>query len=510
MRSPYALSEDRGAAPTTGPAVIRMLLATTVLEEATRTSGALLALLFAAVGELAAIVFVAGVLRKGGSPSATLTWIVLILVAPWAGLLLYYLLPRSIQMRRLARRKRTLAWVENSLDALPDPAPVEVASTDPLVRLLAHDDPDALSGGNAVQLLETGTEFFSLATEAIVGARRFVHMEAYIFRSDATGRMLLRVLAEAARRGVEVRLLYDAVGSWSLRKRDLAELRASGGRAEPAIPMLWRRRPFTFNLRNHRKLLVVDGVVGFLGGRNVGDEYAKDRFGAKRTWLDTMLRIAGPAVARLQRVFVEDWCNATGEDVARREYFPEVGSAGKESVAIVCGGPDTAVSVLYQTMFQLVVASERVVEVSSPYLIPDTTLLTALQVAARRGVAVRIHTNGPSAAHFLLYHAARSYYRALLEAGAEIVETTGDYNHSKLVVVDGRTCFVGSPNLDARSFDLNFEIGAVVLGGEIPRAASRMFRERSAKGRSVNLSEVSRKLGPTLLDGACRLASPLL
>jgi cardiolipin synthase len=466
-------------------------------------------LLVAAVGEIVGLVFVTRVLLRGRSPSATLSWIVVILVTPWIGLVLYYLMPRRLQMRRLKRRKRRLAWVESVVDPLLEPETPSLESDDPLLRLVHRLDDEALTAGNTVRLLETGTEFFSEAGEAISQAKKHVHFEAYIFRPDSTGQMLLKLLAEAARRGVEVRLLFDALGSWALRKRHLAELRAAGGRAEPSIPLLWRRRPFTFNLRNHRKLLVVDGKLGFLGGRNVGDEYAKDRFGKKRIWLDTMLRIEGTGVSRLQRVFVEDWWNACAEDLALKQYF-EAQARGKQMVAVVAGGPDTPTSGLYWTTLQLFSSASSTLDISSPYLVPDATLLNALLLVARRGVRVRIHTNGPSAAHFFVYHAARSYYRMLLEAGAAIWETVGDYNHAKLVLVDGKYCFVGSPNLDARSFELNFEIGAVVIDGPVLGAAQRMFENRCAKARKVEAQDLPTRTYQLVFDGLCKLASPVL
>ena len=470
----------------------------------------LVALLIAAAGEVIAILFVARVSTRRASPAATLTWIVVILAAPWLGLLLYYLLPRSLQMRRLRRRKERLAWIEDSLAELLAPPGPDAQHLGPLARLIERLDPDSLSAGNRLQLLETGAEFFAQAAEAIAKAQHFVHFEAYIFRPDHTGRMLLRLLTEAAARGVEVRLLYDALGSWSLKRRDLAGLVAAGGKAEPCIPLLWRRRPFTFNLRNHRKLLVVDCAVAFVGGRNVGDEYAQDRFGPKRQWLDAMLRLEGPAVPRLQRVFVEDWCNATHEDLARREYFPDVPACGTDRVGVVASGPDRQISGLYWVVFQLVGMAEKSIDISSPYLVPHQTLLTSLQVASGRGVRVRVHTNGPSAAHFVVYQAARSFYRDLLDAGIELHETQGDYNHAKMVIVDDVRVFVGSPNLDMRSTDLNFEIGVVTDSPRVAADAKAMFLARCAKGRAITLDSLSTSWPQRLLQGLARLVSPLL
>lgn len=464
---------------------------------------------FVLLGEVLAVVFVIRVLGKGGSTAATLNWVVLILLAPWIGLLLYYLLPSRLSLHKLRRRTTKLAWIESSLDELAPP-PGQVEGIHPLGRLLRSLDPESVAFGNRVQLVATGPRFFDQACAAIAAARRFVHFETYIFRPDQTGLALLEVLVAAARRGVEVRLLYDSFGSFSLKSRHLAALRAAGGKAYAYMPILWRRRPFTLNLRLHRKLLVVDGEVAFTGGRNVGDEYARDRFGKARIWWDTMVRIEGPAVPRLHRVFVEDWYNAVEEDLARREYFPEVGRVDDDVVGIVASGPDQRASHFHYVMVQLITMAERTIDLSSPYLIPNETMLTVLRIAAKRGVRVRVHINGPAAAQWILLRAGRYYSRQLLTDGVEVYETQGDYNHSKTVLVDGKTLFVGSHNLDIRSGELNFELGVLIDRGPACAAAARLFTERLAAGKRLDLAEIRRSSLAVFVENACRLLSPLL
>jgi cardiolipin synthase len=453
-------------------------------------------------GELLAMVFVYRILVRGGSPASNLLWIAIILSLPWLGLLLYYLLPRSIQLRRLRRIRRRGARAREGRAAGGGRDDARG-----LAALFAADG--ALCDDNRVEWLAGGEEFFARVEQAIATARRQVHCVVYILRPDATGRRFLDCLTEAAARGVAVRLLYDSFGSLGLEQVHLRALRAAGGRAEAFLPLLWKRRPFTVNLRNHRKLVVVDGATGFLGGRNIGDEYRTDRRGRTQRWLDAMVAVTGPAVERLQDVFAEDWCHATDELLDGEQPAPE--PAGDDTVGIACSGPDRAQSRLWFAIVQAITDARHAVEISSPYLLPPPTLLFALQLAVARGVRVRIHTNGPRTEHPVLYFAQRHYYRRLLAAGVEIHETNEDYEHSKLLVADGRTVVVGSANLDLRSAHLNFEIAIVVL--DAPRLAAAVLAtvaERRAGCRRITERNLPTHPLARAADGFCGLFAPLL
>jgi cardiolipin synthase len=481
-----------------------------------------LAVAFAIVGEVLAVVFVLRVLARGGSPASTTLWMAIILATPWVGLVLYYLFPRQIQMRRLRRLQRRQMRrdarevpAEVAPEAKPARAPRAPTGDDAgpraLRRMLAAAGDDARTDGNAVEWLPSGDDFFAAAAAAIAAAREFVHLEIYIFRPDATGLRFLQLLTEAAQRGVAVRLLYDSLGSWGLKASHLEPLRVAGGRAVAYLPLLWKRRPITINLRNHRKLLVVDGATAFVGGRNIGDEYAKDRYEVRRIWHDAMIAIRGPAVATLHQVFAEDWFNAADEDLAEARWFPPVPAQGEHCVGVVCSGPDRDEQRLWWAIFQAVNGAERSIEISSPYLVPPPTLAFALKVAVARGVRVCIHTNGPETESAVLYHAQRSYYHELLQAGIELHETTSDYNHAKVMVVDERAVVVGSANLDLRSAHLNFEIAVVLPDSPaLAREILATLAERRGLGRAVQVQDGRRGHLRRAFDGLCRLVSPLL
>lgn len=474
------------------------------------------ALLFTLLGEVLAVIFVMRVLTRGGAPATTLLWVVVILAAPWLGITLYYLFPRRLQLRRLRNlQQKGRRWREDRrtsrITEVGAVKEAELAQELPMRRLLQGVVGDALSVGNAVRWLPSGADFFDAAAAAIDRAQKFVHLEFYIFRPDATGIALLAKLTAAAQRGVAVRLLYDSMGSFSLKARHLTALRKAGGKAEAFLPLLWKRRPFTLNLRNHRKQLIVDGEVAFTGGRNVGDEYAKDRFDGKRAWFDAMVQIEGPAVADLHWIFLEDWFNATEEEVAVPAPSSAPTRRGSECVAATRSGPDGAAKALWFSVIQAINDARHRLDLSSPYLVPPPTLLIALIVAAARGVRIRIFTNGSASEAVVLYQAQRSYYRELGAAGIEIYETIDDYNHAKVLVADERTVIVGSANLDVRSANLNFELGVVLPDSpEFARAVLTTLDERASASRRIDVADQSDNRLRRLIDGICRLLSPIL
>src|SRR5262245_14025623 len=466
------------------------------------------------LGELLAVVFVHRVLVRGGSPASTLLWMLAILAAPWLGLLLYYLLPRRLQLRRLRRlrvRGERLREVRPGSASRGLPPVLERHWDAGLPALLAGDDGTGLVGGNQLRWLSSGKEFFDAAAAAIELAVHHVHCVVYIFRPDETGLRFLDALTRAAQRGVVVRLLFDSIGSFGLAASHLAPLRAAGGRAEAFLPLLWKRRPFTMNLRNHRKLLVVDGKLGFVGGRNVGDEYFTDRVGRSRIWLDAMLELRGPVVDRLQDVFVEDWCTATDEVIADIVVAPTTTHADGLQVGVVCSGPDRDESDLWFAIVQAISEAQATIELSSPYLVPPPILMFVLQLAAARGVRVRVYTNGPKTEAAILYHAQRSHYRSLLDAGIELYETVTEYNHAKMLVVDEKTVLVGSANMDLRSAHLNFEIAAVAVdAGTLARELVQTMERRRKGFRRITEVDLPNQPWWRAIDGLCGLFSPLL
>ena len=467
----------------------------------------------ATAAEVLAIAFVPNVLLRKKEPAATFAWILVLLFMPGLGVVLFWYLGRDRVRRPVRRRVAETAPIHERIEGrisvrFPDQRAEREAiilaqpeEKQGVMRLAARMGRGEIRAGNAVRVLVGAPATYDALLEAIAAATDHIHLEYYIFRPDRTGKRVLDALVEAARRGVKVRLLYDGFGSVGLGPA-CRPLRRAGGLAKPFFPLDPIRRAATMNLRNHRKLMVVDGRVGFCGGLNIGDMFLE--------WRDLHLRIDGPAVAELQKIFVEDWFFAARQDLTLPVFFPEIPKQGATIVQIVESGPDESVESIHRLLFAAIASARRTVRIATPYFVPDRAVLVALQTAAMRGVDVRLIVPRVSN-HRLTFHAGRSYYDELLAAGVHIHEYVPGMLHTKAMVVDGRFAIVGSANLDVRSFRLNFELMAVLYDPAIIRELSVIFDEDLANTEEVDLAVWrERALVTRVKEGVGRLFSPML
>jgi cardiolipin synthase len=349
---------------------------------------------------------------------------------------------------------------------------------------------------------------FDEQLRAIESAQHHIHLEYYIFRTDQIGERFLAAMVAAAGRGVEVRFLYDAVGGWSITSDFLRRLRQGGVLVARHIPMNLLTRRWTFNFRNHRKILVVDGAIGFMGGANIGEEYLGR--GDVGTWLDLHLELAGPSVVHLQRIFAEDWAFASGQPLQGDHYFRPLESAGDIVMQIVPSGPDDESQVMHEAFFAAIAGAVERVRLMTPYFVPTEPLRTALETAARRGVEVEIIVPGTNTKPFVRL-ASHSYYGELLDAGVKIFEFTPGFLHAKALTIDGRWSLIGTPNFDNRSLRLNFEVAAAIYDADITTQADILFE--TTQSRSEQISAKSwRKRGISIkvMENFARLFSPIL
>lgn len=477
--------------------------------------------LVAAIGallELIALALVPVVLLQRKEPASTVAWILTLLFLPALGALLFLLFGRN-RVRLGARRKREADALVQSLVAAArteGSSPNVSFALAPLSDLerqifrvgsiLSHARP---TGGNRLAFFDDGNEFYDALGAAIDKATHHVHVEFYLIRDDATGAWLRDKLVAAASRGVEVRLLCDGFGCFVLGGSWFRPLRRAGAKVGFFLPMSTvLLQPV--NLRNHRKIVVVDGETAFTGGMNVGDEYrgAMPGLGA---WRDLSFRIDGPAARALQGVFFQDWYFATGETLKPEEYFPHIVEAsGGASVAIVPSGPDTGSEAIHRLFFAAIAAARERVFLTTPYFVPDPAMLIALEVAAMRGVEVRLVLPSRSN-HRVTFHAGRAMYEDLLEAGVHLHEFTPGMIHAKAMVVDGRLSTIGSANMDMRSFRLNFEVHAFVHDPETAAMLEERFRRDLGQTREIALEEWrGRGWRARVVEGGARLVSPLL
>jgi cardiolipin synthase len=378
-----------------------------------------------------------------------------------------------------------------------------------MARLASRFGAFPATPGNQVDLYDAGPPAIDAMLEAIAAARHHIHLEVFIFQPDNVGRRVLDLLAQKARAGVEVRLLYDAMGSHRLHRRMQRALRAAGGKCSVFLPINPLRRRIQINMRNHRKLLIVDGQIGFTGGLNIGDEYLGQvhRFGY---WRDTHLRLQGPAVAGLQRVFIEDWDFAAGEELKGAAYYPKPAAGGPHVVQVIHSGPDQEVRSIRDVYFAAVLRARRRLWIATPYFVPDAGLRDALALAAYSGVDVRLLGQYHPDKWIPLF-ASRYYWDEALQAGVKVYQYTKGMMHAKVILVDGEWASVGSANFDNRSVYLNFEANCLLYSPDLIASLEHTYLEDLRHAiRLKPQAYADRPLAGRIVENTCRLLSPVL
>lgn len=346
--------------------------------------------------------------------------------------------------------------------------------------------------GNRVDLYEQGREALSAMLDAIDGARNRVHLETYILRSDRTGRRFLDVLAERARSGVEVRLLFDGFGSLGLDPGALAPLRRAGGEIVAFNPLGRLYPRWAPRRRDHRKILCVDGRVAWAGGLNVGDEYWGE---PGEGWRDTHLRLEGPAVRDLEAVFLESWFRADGPHLAWHDLLDApLEACGEVRVAVVADGPSYRRRRMREILLAGLRSSSREVRLASPYFAPGRRVLRGLQEAADRAVRVDLLLAGRTD-HPVLRRASHSILPRLLDSGVEVHEYQSTVMHAKVGLFDRHWAIVGSSNLDRQSFEHSYEVNLLLEGGDVAERLARVFEADLAQSRRVDQRSLAER-GP--------------
>ena len=443
------------------------------------------------------------------NPAAGLVWIGALILLPGIGALLHLVFGRRKLRKRRKWRSRTLqkllALRPPSVDYREEHVPRRLLVN--LTRKLTGCHP---MPGNRVGILTDAVQAYPIMRQAIRNAGHHVHLEVYRFRSDATSQAFADCLLEVSQRGVEVKVLLDAVGCFTTDLAIFAKLIDAGGRVEIFAPL--RLRPLTsrLNFRNHRKILIVDGRAAFVGGLNIGDEYLGLDPGIG-DWRDTNLQIEGPAVNQVQQTFLEDWYYATDDNVDGTAYFNDMKSVGSATVQMVASGPaELQWGAIHQSLFRAIAGADSRIHITSPYFIPDEAMLQALTTAALAGVDVRLLVPGASDLP-LVRLAGRSYYPELLKAGARVYEYKGGFVHAKTMIIDDWAASVGSANMDIRSFRLNYEINAFVYDRDFVAEMEQLFLHDIDAAKPVLLEEIrGRPLPVRFVEGLARLMSPLM
>ncbi|MET0786735.1 MAG: cardiolipin synthase [Paenisporosarcina sp.] len=452
--------------------------------------------------------------------SATWAWLMVLFFIPILGFLVYLLLGRQLRKKHLFRWEgRDKIGIDKLIDyqlEAIEQGTFEFKLDDALdykdlINMHLRNNHAVLTQDNDVQIFNDGEAKFNALIKDMEQAKDHIHVQYYIFRLDRLGQRIYDVLISKAKQGVKVRILFDDMGSRSLRKRHLKELVDLGGEVEAFFPSLLPLVNPRLNYRNHRKIVVIDGRIGYIGGFNVGDEYLgiNRKFGY---WRDTHLRLEGSSLHPLQTRFILDWNQASAnQDIEYSDrYFPAIPLKGSVGLQIVSSGPDSEWEQIKNGYLKLMAMAKEYIYIQTPYFIPDASFMDTLRVACLSGIDVRIMIpNKPD--HMFVYWATYSYIGQLLKAGAKVYIYDNGFLHSKMIVVDNEASTVGTANIDVRSFKLNFEVNAFIYDRETSRQLAELFEQDMLLSTELTMERYEgRSRLIKMKESFSRLLSPIL
>lgn len=452
-------------------------------------------------------------------PKAVWTWLLVLYFIPILGIFLYFMIGYDFHKRQMFRTKEiedamysAVSKQEETIireEFQPSDPRLQKFSDTVLMNLEAADA--VYSADNQVEIFTDGREKFRALYEEIQNAKEFVHIQYYIIRNDELWKPFEELLTEKVKQGVEVRLLYDSMGSRGMKKSDWKRLQEAGIQIGEFFPALFGRLQLRINYRNHRKIAVIDGKTAFVGGFNIGREYVglDPKFGY---WRDTHLKIQGSAVLSLHIRFILDWNYATNQNLFLADrYFriPEK-APGEEAVQIISSGPDSRWQNIRNVYLKMISKARKNIYIQTPYFIPDESVMDAIRIAAMSGVDVRVMIPCKPD-HPFVYWATYSYIGELLEAGAKCYTYDNGFLHAKGMVVDGVVSCYGTANMDIRSFRLNFEVNAVIYSVKTAERMEAIFLEDLKSCTRITRYLYGRRpFAVRVKEQFSRLLSPLL
>lgn len=455
------------------------------------------------------IVAVIHVVMDNRQPAKTMVWALILYFVPIIGILAYIFFGVNTRRKRLVSRRSLDQLTRRSMFKYAEqPDLVLPEEEKPLIDLFINQNFSLPFGGNDLSMITNGHDFFLQLLRDIGKAEHHIHIDLYIFEDDALGQLIADALIDRARHGVEVRIVYDDVGCWGVKKRFFERMREAGIEAVPFMPVHFP--PFTSkaNYRNHRKLIVIDGNVGYIGGMNIALRYTLS------TWRDTMVRIEGRGVYSLQRAFLTDWYFADRTLLSDKKYYPVIPVEKTNTETLlqtVTSGPSSPEPEILQGYLHIILNARRYIYIETPYFLPTNSLLFALKTAVTTGVNVRllVPRNGDT---WLTSWASRSYLREVSEAGVQVFLYEAGFLHSKLMVCDDHIATCGSTNIDFRSLENNFEANTFFYGKDTAQRMRDIFL--NDEKQSTPLTDIPDRISPSfrirLWESFTRMLSPLL
>ena len=473
---------------------------------------------FNVIYALTIITVVITIIKDNNDPIITISWIQTIIFLPVVGFILYIMFGINYRKKKMFRRKANvdLSLIDKFsgiLNSFPDPNEPDFKigklKHSSLIKLLFHNNHSYLTINNKIETFHDGFSTNREIFSTLKTAKHHIHLEYFSINNDSTGIELRQILIERAKAGVEVRLIYDAVGCWKLGKSFINPMLQVGIKAKPFLPVSLPFLSSKLNFRNHRKIAIIDGKIGFIGGVNIGDKYMgiSKRFGF---WRDTHLKLQGNCIYSLQKSFLIDWGFLSSENLEPSDYFPAHNIKSKIPTQFAISGPDSHWENIMQLYFAAITQAQEKVYITTPYLVLNESMTTALITAALREIDVRIILPH-KADHTIVFLGTHSYYEKLLEAGVKIYEYTKGFVHAKILLVDDEFVSIGSANMDIRSFKQNFEINAIVYDSEYSKEIYQQFAIDLLDCEQINLEKFKKRSSwQKNGESIARLVSPLL
>ena len=462
------------------------------------------------------VIIVAGtmirLLLDNREPAKTMAWMLVLCFLPVAGIILYFFLGQNTRKEKLISKRSLDQLTKRSMVEFTEQRDLKLPESQrPLIRLFANQNYALPFKDNKIEIYTNGYEFFPALLQAISKAYSHIHLNTFIFANDELGNLVADALIDKAREGVEVRVIYDDVGSWSTSNKFFERMRDEGIDIHAFMPVKFPAFTSKANYRNHRKLCIVDGCIGFIGGMNIATRYVKGT--SKGVWRDTHIRIEGGGVYGLQRAFLVDWYFCDRTLITDTCYYPEINPLINNNciVQVVTSSPVTSWPDIMQGYVRVLLQAKRYVYMESPYFLPTEPVMFAMRTAALAGVDIRLMIPYKSDS-LLINWASRSYVLAAAEAGVKVYLYRSGFNHSKLMVSDDIISTCGSTNVDFRSFEHNFESNAFFYDETMALRLKKIYL--SDEKDSVPLEEIKdithRSFLERLWESLIRLMSPLL
>jgi len=464
-----------------------------------------------------AISAVITVVLKNINPTKTLSYIIFLVLFPFLGLLVYYLFGQEYRKNKIFNRKHVLNQKTiKSINSELELDGKDIRRVDDyldhkvkLVKLLYSNKNSPLTLCNDIKILKNANKKFDTLLRDLEQAKNHIHFEYYIITDGKIGTKILDVLCTKAKQGIKVRLTYDDVGS-KLSSRMKQKLNNSGVQHFPFMPVLFSRFTGKMNYRNHRKIAIIDGEIAYVGGINISDEYINEE-NDNLYWRDTHLRLEGEAVKSLQINFFTTWDFVSNEKLKiDTSYFPKVTCKNNVAVQIAASGPDTDWANIMEAIFTAITSAVDYIYITTPYFVPNSQIVTALQVASRSGVDVKLIIPKISDS-WTVKHATNSYLESLFDADIKVYCYTKGFIHAKTMVVDDIFSTIGTSNMDYRSFNINFEVNAFIYDIENSKILKAHFLDDLKDCELVNKEKwENRPKFEKFKESYCRLWSPLI